>query len=239
MDLEQHLDRLGALLDIERKAESERFEAARKRLSLKEREARGILLADVEAVEEGGLAGRSLVTYARPGGRELGGSEIGVGSIVRVLPKRDAADDAPSGIVARRTRARLSIAFDDAPPDWATEGRVLVELQPSSATFERLAGAVRRMRDARRWHAVLREEAPRFEEKPRSAEPADLNTEQQQAGALAERAQDIMFVHGPPGTGKTTVLIEVIRRACCRRWWSTRSIRRRRTTTRRASPPIW
>ena len=77
----------------------------RERLSLREREARGILLADVEAIEEGGLAGRSLVTYARPGGRELGGSEIGVGSIVRVLPKREAADDAPSGIVARRQRA--------------------------------------------------------------------------------------------------------------------------------------
>src|SRR5205814_1312824 len=184
--------------------EVERFAAFRSRLSLREREARGILLADVEAVEEGGLAGRSLVTYARPGGRELGGSQIGVGSIVRVLPKRDAADDAPSGIVARRQRARLSIAFDDPPPDWATEGRVLIELQPSSVTWERLSGAVRRMREARRWHAVLREEAPRFDQRPRSDAESALNHEQQSAVMLAERAQDLMLVHGPPGTGKTT-----------------------------------
>ena len=100
MELEQHLARLGALLDIERAAEKERFAEARKRLTLAEREARGLVLSDVEAVEEGGLAGRSLVTYARPGGRELGGSEIGAGSIVHVLHKSQAAGGGPAASAA-------------------------------------------------------------------------------------------------------------------------------------------
>ena len=217
MDLEQHFAKLGALLDRERAAEKERFAEARARLSLAERDARGLALADVEAVEEGGLAGRSLVTYARPGGRELGGSQIGVGSPVRVLPKRAEADDAPAGIVARRQRSRLAVAFDEPPPDWATEGRVVLELQPSSATYDRLSGAVQRIAAARRWHGVLRGEAPRFEQRPRGPElPAALNGEQLAALDLADRAQDVMLVHGPPGTGKTTVLVEVIRRAAAR-----------------------
>src|SRR5436305_804330 len=33
---------------------------------------------------------------------------------------------------------------------------------------------------------------------------------------LAERAEDLMLVHGRPGTGKTTVLVELIRRAAAR-----------------------
>ena len=214
MDLDQHLDRLGALLDKERAAETERFA----QLPFAERVRRGLALPDVEAVEESGLAGRSLVTYARPGGIELAGQQLGVGSIARVIPKRDAADDAPTGIVARRQRARIGIAFDESPPDWATEGRVAIELLPSSATYDRLSGAVRRMRDTRRWHPVLRGEPPRFQARPREAAGVQhrLNAEQEAALEQAECAGDLMLVHGPPGTGKTTVLVEVVRRAAAR-----------------------
>ena len=216
MDLVQHLDKLAALLDRERAAEKERYA----QVPLAERLRRGLALSEVEAVEEGGLAGRSLVTFARPDGRELGGQELSAGASVRVLPRRDAPpDDAPTGIVARRQRARIALAFDEPPPDWATGGRVVLELLPSSATWERLSGAVRRMRDAARWQPVVREEPPRFEERPRPGgeSPVPLNPEQRAAVELAERAADVMLVHGPPGTGKTTVLVEVIRRAAERK----------------------
>ncbi len=138
---------------------------------------------------------------------------------MRVLPKREApGDDAPTGIVARRQRVRLAIAFDEPPPDWATEGRVTLELLPSSATWDRLSGAVRRMRDARRWHAIVSGEPPRFDDRPRPSEVDrdTLNPEQRAALELAERARDVMLVHGPPGTGKTTVLVEIVRRSASR-----------------------
>ena len=216
MDLEQHLARLGALLDTERDAEKARLAEASARLSLAEREARGLALADLQASDESALAGRALVTYGR-GGAELGGSQLSAGALVRVTLRREQREDAPSGVVARRTRQKISLVFDEPPPDWATDGRVVLELLSSSTTHDRLAGAVRRMREARRWHPVLRGEPPRFDDRPRSTEDAPaLNAEQKAALALAERAQDFSLVHGPPGTGKTTVLVEVIRRAAAR-----------------------
>jgi superfamily I DNA and/or RNA helicase len=217
VDLDAHLDRLRSLLDAERDAESQRFAEATAKLSLAERAARGMAAVDLQAADEEGLAGRALVTFAPAPGRDPGGAQIGVGSPVRVVQRREVPEDAPSGIVARRTRGRIAVAFDQPPPDWVTEGRVVLELLPSPVTYERLAAGLRRMHLAPRWHPPLRGEPLRFLEAERGPllETA-LNPEQAQALALADRAQDLALVHGPPGTGKTTVLVEVVRRAAAR-----------------------
>jgi superfamily I DNA and/or RNA helicase len=220
MDLPAHLARLQALLSAEREEERARLETARSRLSLQEREARGLALTELEAVEEGVLAGRTLVGYERRG-QPLDGARVGAGALVTVTRRRQAGDDDPAGVVARRTRHRLSVVFDEPPPDWAVDGRVVLELTPSPVTWERLASGVRRLetsREGARWHRVLAGEPPRFEDGPPAATepPAALNEEQRQALWHCERALDLALVHGPPGTGKTTVLVEVIRRAAAR-----------------------
>lgn len=219
MDLARHLERLTGLLNEEREAERARFDEARGQLSLSERESRGLALADVSAKDEGGLAGRSLVTYASSG-RPLSGTRIGVSSPVKLTQRREKRDDEPRGVVARRTRDTLSVVFDEPPPAWATSGKVVVELEPSQKTFERLSSAVARMgvtEEGRRWQPFLSGDAPRFLVAARGPSLGnDLNPEQRTALESADRALDLALVHGPPGTGKTTVLVEVVRRAVAR-----------------------
>jgi RecA/RadA recombinase len=219
MDLVAHLERLAQLLAAEREEERRRFEEARGRLSIAEQEARGIALADLEPEGEGALAGRALVTFGR-GGRPLAGGRIGVGAIVRVGARREARPDAPTGVVARRSRTRVAVAFDEPPPDWVVGGRVVLTLEPSPVTWDRLDAAIRRLRDepgGKRWHGVLTGAPLRFRPRPRAAPTAEaLNAEQRAALELAERADDLALVHGPPGTGKTTVLVEIVRAAAAR-----------------------
>jgi superfamily I DNA and/or RNA helicase len=139
---------------------------------------------------------------------------------VRVEARREQRPDAPTGIVARRSRTRVAVAFDEPPPDWVVGGRVVLGLEPSPVTWERLDAGLRRFRTepaGKRWHGVLGGTPPRFLSRPRGAsEPAGLNAEQRRAFDLAERAEDLALVHGPPGTGKTTVLVEIVRAAASR-----------------------
>ncbi len=218
MEFDVHCEQMGRLLEAERDEERARLADARARLTLAEREARGLAIADVEAVEEGSLAGRALVAYERRG-KPIEGARIGTGALVTVRLRREPRPDEPSGVVARRSRGRVAVAFDEPPPDWAVDGRVVLELEPSPVTWERLSAGLRRMagEEGRRWRPLLTGTAPRFEPRPRGPElPCALNQEQRAALDLADRALDLALVHGPPGTGKTTVLVEVIRRAVAR-----------------------
>ncbi len=61
---------------------------------------------------------------------------------------------------------------------------------------------------------LLGEREPRFDE-PTDEPPLDdqLNVAQRDVVAWALAARDLALVHGPPGTGKTTTVVELIRRA--------------------------
>jgi ATP-dependent RNA/DNA helicase IGHMBP2 len=64
-------------------------------------------------------------------------------------------------------------------------------------------------------HVLLGEAAPRFApvESPRTPQ---LNESQQAALRFANSAQDLAVIHGPPGTGKTTVVAAIIADAVAR-----------------------
>src|SRR5207253_2044460 len=97
-----------------------------------------------------------------------------------------------------RTRGRIAVAFDEPPPDWATEGRVVLELLPSSVTYDRLAGALRRIAEAQRWHGPLREEPLRFAAAaPGPDLPQALNPEPREALQLRAAARKQRARRGP------------------------------------------
>jgi superfamily I DNA and/or RNA helicase len=62
---------------------------------------------------------------------------------------------------------------------------------------------------------LLGEKAPQFEDLPTDYTPLDpaLNPSQQEAVRFALSARDLAILHGPPGTGKTTTVVELIRQA--------------------------
>ncbi|HYV50033.1 MAG TPA: AAA domain-containing protein [Myxococcaceae bacterium] len=212
-------DGLLRLLSLERAAAKARFEEERARLTLQELENKGLVALDLESVEESiGLGGRILVTFEHPERRDLR-ARFHPGDEVHVRPRK-AEDVAPArGIVSRGTRRQVQIAFDRPPPEFVSEGRLRLDLAPNDVTFDRAEAAVRRVQalergqERRTRELLLGNEPPKFDRLRPATLDQPLNPEQQQAVEQALAAEDFFLVHGPPGTGKSTVLAEVASQA--------------------------
>ncbi len=220
-----HFERLRKALEAEHREERVRFAQAAAELSLDEREERGWALVDLTAADvRGGVGSRRFISFERPRG-ELGATRLTAGSPVRATRRKTHLDDDPRGVVSRTTRKRITVAFEADAPDWLEDGQVCLELLVDDTTFERLRAGLARFTSAtsgrllEQRRLVTGEAEPRFDAtlapKP-GAIGGHFNEPQRQAIELALTAQDLALVHGPPGTGKTTVLVEIARLAVAR-----------------------
>lgn len=217
-----HFTNLKRLLALEQQAERAQLDELRRTLTLGERQARGLTLLGLELREESvGLGGRILQTFERADRQPLAFVPEG-GDLVEFTARRPDPPPAAKGVVSRANATRVQVAFDQPPPPFVSEGALILDLAPNDVTFARARaaldqtlaldkGAARHRRD------VLLGEAPAKFERPPAFEPSrPLNFEQREAVALALAAEDFFLVHGPPGTGKSTVLAELAVQAVAR-----------------------
>lgn len=211
----EHFQNLAQLLELERLAERSRLALEKQTLALAELEARGLVVLDVETTEESvGLGGRHLVTFMHESKRRLS-TKLGPGDLVAVSPRKAEIDSPPQGTVVSATRASVVVAFERPPPMWMAEGRLRLDVTANDVTFDRAKSALTKWqamdtgqkRDRR--EILLGALPPRFDKPPAFVPNRSLNPEQHEAVSLALSARDVALVHGPPGTGKSTVLAEI------------------------------
>jgi ATP-dependent RNA/DNA helicase IGHMBP2 len=219
-----HFERLAQLMDLEAKAEAEEARDRLQRLSPAEAEKRGDCLTDlVIADESSGLGGRCLLTLVKRNRTlTLPWTRLQVGSPVLLVPEKDPSNRGARGVVCERNENVLRVAIaeplDQGEDDEPTSYRVVlssdeVSRQRQRAAMDR-AGSAKRDRLADLRDVLLGESSPAFDAaQPYTQLDAALNDSQQQAVGFALAAQDVAIIHGPPGTGKTTTVVEVIRQA--------------------------
>ncbi len=218
---ETRLDTLAGLWRRERDAAAARAKARRAGLSLPERVANGDALADCVVDDLTLAAGGRTLLWVQPAQwpEDL---RLSAGSPARLWwTHPDDPEGSLRAVVARRRAQRLGVMIDGEVPDRVLNGQFNLDADDPLQTFARGDAALARWRNAapRSAEARLRgvlfgEAAPVFGPLGPDAplDPA-LNGPQRAAVQRALAAEDVAFIHGPPGTGKTRTLVEVVRRA--------------------------
>ncbi|MCP4175840.1 MAG: AAA family ATPase [Fuerstiella sp.] len=213
---DQHFNNLRRWLEMEGDAERERLEQRRHVQSSAQAERGGETLLDmVVRTHTTGLGGRYLITLQKRRSTErLPWHRFKAGSPVILSPDGDGQGESRPGVVSARRPDSLEIAIDD----WPEGDRFRLDLSPDEVTRKRQLAAMKTAEKATSRPGQLRDlmlydRPPTFRTNVDAARAECLNESQQQAVEFAMSANDLAIIHGPPGTGKTTTVVELIRQA--------------------------
>ncbi len=122
------------------------------------------------------------------------------------------------GTIKQSGKNKLKIIMHtDELPDWAYDGKLGINIQFDDNSYTEMQKALDEVINARSNRvAELREiieghDTPSFEKTDESILIPQLNVSQNRAVRHILSANDVAVVHGPPGTGKTTTIVQAIR----------------------------
>jgi superfamily I DNA and/or RNA helicase len=211
-------------MQLEQKEDQAQFKLKNASASIKERRRRGLTWYPVTISHEDiGFGGKVVLELERPAHRQdLHLFQVGKNACLFSNAPGYSGPDRPvlSGVVTSVRRNKLLLATTkEALPDWALDGSPLgidltfdeVSYREMNQTLAAVIGAhgnrLAELRDV-----LLGAKQASFCE-PKAADlyyPSALNDSQLAAVRHVVSAQDVAIIHGPPGTGKTTTLVQAI-----------------------------
>ncbi len=215
-DAIEELVELTKMLRIEQKEDYELHDMWLKKTSVQERKKNGIAWFPLRIVETGyGMGDYPFLVVERHETETPHQFQGGAPAQLFSLSEGNDSENLQGTVVfADNTRMKISFTVDELP-DWVDDGKLGVNLLFDSKTYDEMfkalnvlinleKGRLKQLRDI-----VLGYAKPQFRNE---AVPAvdHLNDSQNEALHQMVNAEDLALVHGPPGTGKTTTLVEGI-----------------------------
>lgn len=220
-----HFNHLAELLLIEREAEKKENLRALQRYPIATREALGKTVTGLVMISaEPGVGGATLVTLSKDqGAEELAPFHaMGVGDNILLSYPTGSGPLSCEGTLYKADEYKVTASVMVEPPSRLYSG-CQIDLVGSEATFKQMKRALETVTMARknrlselRGICLGEISAQRGRKKEIRLFNEKLNKFQREAVVSCLAAKDMALVHGPPGTGKTTVLVEVIRQAAAR-----------------------
>jgi predicted DNA helicase len=210
--IHDYIEEYKRLIDAERRAEMDAQIREIRSISGREREIYGRAILGLRGRHAGRKFDLWLVRFSRD---RIIDTEIGSGDIVLISRGEPLKSDL-TATVMQVSRNYVEVAFSTKPPPWIREGDIRLDLFVNDVTFKRMETNLEAMRHIGEPFVRLRDIVLELRlpgsVKPVAFTPENdrLNDAQTEAVSLALGTKDVASIHGPPGTGKTTTVVEAI-----------------------------
>jgi ATP-dependent RNA/DNA helicase IGHMBP2 len=214
------INRYIQLINIERNEEIRQYRQSISTLTIPERKKNGTTWYPVNiANEEIGLGGKLMIDLQRPvNAYENHLFQQGQTAAIFVNAKvQNEKNPVLNGTIVwvRDNTMRVALGVDTLP-DWVDEGKLGIDLLYNETTFREMDFVLQRLLKAEDSRlGELRDvlfgyTEPQFNPIDTTINYANLNQVQNKAVQHIAAARDMAIIHGPPGTGKTTTLVQAI-----------------------------
>ncbi len=217
MDIAEHFRSLLELLKVEREEDRKQYEEKIRNRSLEDRKKEGVTWYPVTIGKSYLSTGEKWTLQLEKTTLNQSKNYFQSGSSVSVFLGDNSKRLTATGIISRISEKYMTVVLNrEDPPEWLDEGKIGVNLLFDESTYDEMERTVKKLAKVREGRLgelikiLCGEHEPTFLPKVQLNHPS-LNHSQNEALSLINAAQDVGLVHGPPGTGKTTTLVEAIK----------------------------
>lgn len=215
----QALHKVVELLKLEKTADYEQFKALIQSLSLSERKEKGYTWYPLEVIKSGYTYGDRAFVIVEKTTTEAAPSRFRSGKIVNLFTSQENVyKPERSGVINYVQRGKMKIVLNSTDiPDWINKGAIGVDLMFDERSYLEMERAMKLVIEAKKDRLaelrsiILGKQAAMFSPISNPIHLPSLNASQNDAVNQILAAKDVAIVHGPPGTGKTTTLVQAIK----------------------------
>lgn len=215
----EYFKKLQELLKMEQEEDKKLYQQQAETLSVSERRAYGLTWYPIAIRDTEMTRGDYLSVEVERTTHQDVVHQLRFGASAALFSNHDPRQDRVEGVVTFQGGNKLKITLrTDELPEWARDGKLGIDLLFDDNSYEEMQQALKlaiarseKKEEGRLIQVLTGGQSPTFESDIFQYTIPRLNVSQQAAVHKILSANDLAIVHGPPGTGKTTTLVQAIK----------------------------